>query len=326
MQPDPIVPPARSAAGEARSPISGVWPKVSVVVPTRDRPELLQRAVKAVLDRGYPGEVECITVFDQSEPSEITVATPPGRSLRVVRNDRAPGLAGARNSGILAADGELVAFCDDDDEWLPGKLALQVEALMADPDAEVVCCGILVRYGDRTIARRPPARRFTLRDLLRDRVMELHPSTFLVRRRALLGPIGLVDEDIPGSYGEDYEWLLRAAKLAPVLALDEPLVRVHWHAASFFTQRWQMIIQALDYIIGKYPELRDEPRGLARLEGQIALAHAASGEARLARSWARRALRRNWRERRSYLALAVSTGLVRAETVLRLAHSVGRGV
>jgi glycosyltransferase involved in cell wall biosynthesis len=326
MQPDPITSPAHPAAGEARRPGPGAWPKVSVVVPTRDRPELLRRAVEAVLDQGYPGEVECIVVFDQSEPSEIAVTAPPARSLQVVRNHRAPGLAGARNSGVLAADGELVAFCDDDDEWLPGKLARQVGALLADREAAVVCCGIVVRYGDRAIARRPPARRFTLRHLLRDRVMELHPSTFLVRRHALLGPIGLVDEDIPGSYGEDYEWLLRAAKVAPVLALDEPLVRVHWHAASFFTQRWQTIIQALEYIIGKYPELRDEPRGLARLEGQIALAHAASGEARLARRWARRALRRNWRERRSYLALAVSTGLIRADTVVRMANSVGRGV
>jgi glycosyltransferase involved in cell wall biosynthesis len=322
MRTDPIASPA--AADGTATP--GAWPKVSVVVPTRDRPELLRRAVAAVLDQRYPGELECIVVFDQSEPGEIGLAPRPGRGLRVLRNHRAPGLAGARNCGALAAGGELVAFCDDDDEWLPGKLRPQVEALAADPGAQVVCCGILVRYGDRTVARRPPARLVTLRDLLRDRVMELHPSTVLVRRGALLGPIGLVDENIPGSYGEDYEWLLRAAKLAPVLALDEPLVRVYWHAASFFTQRWRMIIQALEYIIGKYPELREEPKGLARLQGQIALAHAASGEAGLARHWAGLALRRNWRERRGYVALAVSTGLVRVDTILRMAHRFGRGL
>ena len=44
-------------------------------------------------------------------------------------NERTPGLAGGRNSGILAGSGELVAFCDDDDEWLPTKVEKQVEAL-----------------------------------------------------------------------------------------------------------------------------------------------------------------------------------------------------
>ncbi len=48
--------------------------------------------------------------------------------VEAIANTREPGLAGARNSGILALDTDLVAFCDDDDQWLPGKLAAQVKA------------------------------------------------------------------------------------------------------------------------------------------------------------------------------------------------------
>ena len=60
----------------------------------------------------------------------------------------------------------------------------------------------------------PTADRLNFEDLLKSRVFAAHPSTVLVRRKAMLERIGLVDEEIPGSYGEDYEWLLRAARRA----------------------------------------------------------------------------------------------------------------
>jgi glycosyltransferase involved in cell wall biosynthesis len=303
------------------------WPLVSVVVPTRDRPELLRRAVQGILDQRYPGEIECLVVFDQSEPTEIGVEPGERRRLRSVRNDRAPGLAGARNAGVLASSADLVAFCDDDDEWLPDKLRLELQAMRADPEAVVVACGVIVHYGGRAIRRLPPGgTRVTHGQLLRRRYMEVNPCTIVVERAALLESIGLVDEDIPGSYCEDYDWLLRAARVAPVLVVPEPLVRIHWHASSFFADRWQTIIRALLYLLDKHPEFGQEPAGLARIEGQIAFAHAALGQAGPARRWAVRALSRNWMERRAYVALLVSTRLLRAETVLRLAHSAGRGI
>jgi glycosyltransferase involved in cell wall biosynthesis len=301
-------------------------PLVSVVVPTRDRPELLRRAVTAILGQTYPGRVECLVVFDQSDPDLPWAPLPAGRRLVLVGNDRTPGLAGARNSGILAATGELVAFCDDDDEWLPEKLARQVARLLATPAAAVSTTGILVRYQDRTTTRLAPTELVTHGQLLRSRLTELHPSTVLARRRQLLDDIGLVDEQIPGSYAEDYEWLLRASRHAPVLAVPEPLAVIHWHQSSFFSDRWRTIIAALTYLVDKHRELQREPSGLARIYGQIAFAHAALGERAKARSWARRTLSLNRRERRAYLALAISLGLISAKTVTRLAHAAGKGI
>ena len=95
-------------------------------------------------------------MFDQSDPDLPWPELPAGRRLVLVRNQRTPGLAGARNSGILAATGELVAFCDDDDEWLPEKLTRQVARLLATPSAAVSTTGILVRYQDRTTTRLAP--------------------------------------------------------------------------------------------------------------------------------------------------------------------------
>ena len=301
-------------------------PAVSVVVPTRDRPELLRRAVTAILGQSYPGPVECLVVFDQSDPDLPWPELPAGRRLVLVRNQRTPGLAGARNSGILAATGELVAFCDDDDEWLAEKLTRQVARLLATPSAAVSTTGILVRYQDRTTTRLAPTELVTHRQLLRSRLTELHPSTVLARRRQLLDDIGLVDEQIPGSYAEDYEWLLRASRHAPVLAVPEPLAVIHWHQSSFFSDRWRTIISALTYLVDKHRELQQEPSGLARIYGQIAFAHAALGERAKARSWARRTLSLNRRERRAYLALAISLGLISANTVTRLAHVAGKGI
>jgi glycosyltransferase involved in cell wall biosynthesis len=301
-------------------------PAVSVVVPTRDRPELLRRAVTAILEQTYQGPVECLVVFDQSDPDLPWAELPAGRHLALIRNQRTPGLAGARNSGILAATGELVAFCDDDDEWLPEKLDRQVARLLATPSAAVSTTGILVRYQDRTTTRLAPTELVTHRQLLRSRLTELHPSTVLARRRQLLDDIGLVDEQIPGSYAEDYEWLLRASRHAPVLAVPEPLAVIHWHQSSFFSDRWRTIISALTYLVDKHRELQQEPSGLARIYGQIAFAHAALGERGPARSWARRTLSLNRRERRAYLALAISLGLISAKTVTRLAHVAGKGI
>jgi glycosyltransferase involved in cell wall biosynthesis len=306
--------------------VAAEQPRVSVVVPTRDRPELLRRAVTAILGQTYKGPIECVVVFDQSDPELPWPDLPPGRTLVRRRNDRTPGLAGARNTGILASTGELVAFCDDDDEWLPEKLARQVARLMATPGAAVSTTGILVRYQDRTTTRLAPTILVTHRQLLRSRLTELHPSTVLARRDRMLSQIGLVDEDLPGSYAEDYEWLLRASRYGPVLAVPEPLAVIHWHQSSFFADRWRTIISALTYLVDKHRDLQQEPSGLARIYGQIAFAHAALGERKPARRWARRTLSLNRRERRAYLALAISLGLVSAKTVVRMAHVAGKGI
>ncbi|MGN9777213.1 glycosyltransferase [Micromonospora sp. H33] len=302
-------------------------PSVSAVVPTRDRPELLRSAVRAILDQEYPGEVEVVVVYDRSEPDPtLAELSRPGRPVRLVRNERTPGLAGARNTGTLAATGELIAFCDDDDEWLPGKLRAQVEALAAAPGAEFVSCGIRVSYDGHTVDRSLPRDRVTLADLLRDRMTELHPSTFVIRAAALRDGFGLVDEEIPGSYAEDYEFLLRAARSAPLVNLRTPYVLVRWHKRSYFAQRWDTISEALQWLLERYPEFRTQPAGEARVAGQIAFARAASGDRRGALRWARRTIRRNPREPRAYLALAVAGRVVRADAVLRTLHKRGRGI
>lgn len=307
-------------------------PSVAVVIATRDRPVLLRRAVESVLAQRYPGDVTVIAVFDQSDPESDLAREDRSdaggrRTVRVLTNDRTPGLAGARNTGITAAEGhDLVAFCDDDDLWLPGKLDRQVAYLADHPEAEMVTAGVLVDANGKVSTRVLDRDRITHRELLRSRVSEAHPSTFVLRRDALVDGIGLVDEILPGSYAEDYDLLLRAAARADVGVVPLPLAKVFWHRSSFFAERWRTIIDALDYLIGAHPDLASEPAGLARIVGQQAFAHASMGDPDGARRCARRALGLNRREPRAWLALLVSTGVVRSEWVLRVLQAGGRGI
>lgn len=304
----------------------GNRPSVSVVVPTRDRPALLRRALHGVLHQRYAGSIECVVVFDQSRPHHLSLDTPPGRSIRVVVNERTPGLAGSRNMGAATSTGELIAFCDDDDAWHPQKLEDQVRAFRSHPAWTAVACGIVIENDGRLRVRIPPRPEVMLSDLLRSRVMEVNASTLVARRSDFFETIGPVDEAIPGSYAEDYEWLLRAARRGPIGVVPRPLVLIRWHGGSWFAQRWDTVVDALGYLLAKHPELHRDPRGLARILGQLAFAHAAAGNRGEARRWALRTVRSSWREGRGYIALAVGLGVLQADTVTRLARSVGRGI
>ena len=301
-------------------------PPVDVVVATRDRPELLARALDGIVGQDYDGPITCTVVFDRCEPDHSIVSDAADRRIRVTTNQRQGGLAGARNSGLQLAEGDLVAFCDDDDEWLAGKLTAQVRALTAATGARAATAGIIIGYGDRRSVRIPTAGDLTFEGFIDDRMTEVHPSTFLFDRCWLLDEVGLVDEELPGSYAEDYDLLLRVARATEIAVAAEPLVVVWWHPKSFFADRWEMIDDALGHLVDKYPEFADRPRGLARIRGQQAFAAAARGERRRATSLVRETLRLRLSERRAWLALIIATGIFSADRALRLAHQFGRGI
>ena len=299
------------------------WPSVGVVVPTRNRQEALRAAVAAILTQDYPGEISVAVVFDQAVPDAAIAGDD---RVRVLVNDRSPGLAGARNRGILALDTELVAFCDDDDEWLPGKLVSQVRALLASPGAEFASCGIAVRSGRRTNDRTAGCGEVTYTQLLRSRMAMVHSSTYLVARSSLLDGIGLVDESIPGSQNEDWDLALRAARRRPIVNVDRPLVRVTWDAGSYYSQAWETKVAGLVWMLARHPDIAATGPGAARVYAQIAFGYACMGRRRASCRWAVRAMRRNWRERRLPFVIAVVAGAVSGERVLRTLYSHGHGI
>jgi GT2 family glycosyltransferase len=301
-------------------------PGVSVVIATRGRPEMLRDAVRAVMAQDYAGAIETVVVYDQVEIDPLAdLQVPAGRTLRTVENSRVAGLAGGRNTGIHEAAHELVAFCDDDDEWMPLKLSRQIELWHQHPNASLIATGMRVQTTGKSHVRLPPAR-VEFADLIVSRITEMHPSSFLLRRSRLLGDVGLIDESIPASYGEDYDLLLRASRLGPVLAVPEPLVVVHWNRTSFFAEKWEGIAAGLSYLLSKHPEFRHSDIGSARLEGQIAFAFAALGDRPAARSWARAAITHDRGQLRAYAAYGIAAGVLPAALLVRLVNRRGRGL
>ena len=247
------------------------------------------------------------------------------RSIRVITNQSSPGLAGARNSGIAATEGTYIAFCDDDDEWLPTKLRRQIEVLEADEHAQVAVCGLRIVYDDSTVDRVLDRDRLTFDDFLADRIMEAHPST-VVFRRSLNDTIGPVDETLPGGYYEDYEWLLRAAKVAPILSVNLPLVNILWGGTSYYTGKFEMIEKAITHLLDEYPDFDTHRKGKGRLMGQIAFAQAGQNKRGDAVRTAIETVKLDPVQPRAYLALVAATGAVSANRILAELNKRGRGV
>ncbi|GAB3122213.1 glycosyltransferase family 2 protein [Glaciibacter psychrotolerans] len=301
-------------------------PSITAVVPTHNRPELMKRAVQSILDQSYSGDIEIIVVFDACQLELPDVVIPANRSVRGVLNERSRGLAGGRNTGILAAQHGFVAFLDDDDRWLPHKLERQMPTFDTHPESILVGTAMVVDDGERTHERLVPSEVVTRWDLLHNRLAGLHSSSFVFRRSALLGELGLVDEELPRSYGEDYDLLLRTAAITPVLVVNHALVDVTWQGQSFFFGQWAVYAEALQYLLAKHPDFASSPRAIARIEAQIAFALAASGERAEGARWARKALRHDPRQVKAYLALAIAARLTTADRVARTVQRFGKGI
>jgi glycosyltransferase involved in cell wall biosynthesis len=109
---------------------------VSVVIPTRDRPDWVRRSVSSALAQ-EDLELEIVVVDDGST---TPIDLPDDERLRIVRHERPLGVARARNAGLASAGTEWVAFLDDDDWWAPGKLARQLAAAHG-AQADFAWCG-----------------------------------------------------------------------------------------------------------------------------------------------------------------------------------------
>jgi hypothetical protein len=144
------------AAPESRMDVP--VPTVTVVIPTRGRPQLLQRAIASVLAQTV-SDIEVVVVVDGYDPETTQAAAAFGDPrIRSIVNGTAVGGAEARNIGIRAANGGWIALLDDDDEWLPTKLERQLRDLTASTAPNPVGFTKLVARtpgGDLIYPRRP---------------------------------------------------------------------------------------------------------------------------------------------------------------------------
>jgi glycosyltransferase involved in cell wall biosynthesis len=142
---------------------------VSAVIPSRNRPDLVGRAVRSALNQTLR-RTEVVVVIDG--PDEKTVralAEFNDPRLKVIVLKESMGAQEARNAGIRASSGSWIAFLDDDDEWLPAKLERQLDAAKASKwPRPVVSCGLISRTpdGDTVWPRRLPLESESISDYL----------------------------------------------------------------------------------------------------------------------------------------------------------------
>jgi glycosyltransferase involved in cell wall biosynthesis len=197
-------------------------PTVSVVIPTRNRRELLVRTLHTVLDQ-HRVSLEVLVVDDGSEDGTAAHLRLVGDPrLSVIRNEARLGVAGARNVGLSQARGEWVAFKDDDDLWAPNKLAMQLDAITSDPEAGWSYPGA-VTVDDRlrivSAERAPPRDR--LHNLLAFNIIPGGGSGVMVRTE-LARSVGGFDPRL--SLLADWDMWIRLIVRARPAIVDRPLV------------------------------------------------------------------------------------------------------
>ena len=302
-------------------------PTVAAVVPTRGRPKLLREAVESVLAQDYAGDIHLVIVHDQEEPHwGLQELGREGRSITLLRNTHAAGLAGARNTGLDHASAEYIAWCDDDDFWDADKIRLQVGRMMTDPEIGVLGAGIRLLMTETRVVNWPGNRpRVARSDLLSHRRKELHSSTLLVRRW-VYDAVGGFDEELPNNCAEDYEFLLRAADTTGIGVVNRPLASVRKYNSSWFRDRGEVVATGLEYLVRRHPEIATSRRGHARVLGQIAFARSTMGQRRVATRTALRALSR-WPVA-PHAALALIHASIGADprVMLGVARRLGRGI
>jgi glycosyltransferase involved in cell wall biosynthesis len=210
-------------------------PEVSVVIPTRNRPELVPRAVRSALDQTLR-EIEVIVVVDGPDPStREALAEHADPRLRLVELPASGGAPAARNIGAREAEAPYTALLDDDDEWLPGKLATQLALAKASPYSLPIVASRLSVRTPRTefvLPRRLPEPGEPISEYFSVRRGLFHGEGF-IQTSTIFAPTELLRQ-VPFADGlrrlQELDWTLRSMQVEGVGLVYAPESLVVWYA------------------------------------------------------------------------------------------------
>ncbi len=255
--------------------------KFSVIIPTYNRRLIIGGAIDSALAQGE-NDLEVVVVDDGSTDGTARwLATAyEGRPVRVLHNSRAKGPAGARNTGMLAADGDYVALLDSDDRFLAGHLAEAAAAFSAHAELDVVFGRALYeRNGapedymgpnfERKLTLAPSAQADATLTLFAPEFFShllqygcwFNLSTVVLRAAAARE---LMNEQLRIS--EDYEFWARLSRTHRFACLHAPQIRYTLHDENISFEAADhapRLLQALGIMLA-YPDLTKLQRGLIR--------------------------------------------------------------
>jgi glycosyltransferase involved in cell wall biosynthesis len=219
-------------------------PLVSVIIASFNGAAFLPGAIQSALRQSY-SRIEVLVVDDGSTDETPAVVAPFLNDVAYIQQPHR-GLPAARNAGIRMAKGELLAFLDADDEWLPEKLACQLPHLYADD-------GIALVHSDLIYLDVGTGRQFHV-DRRRDRFQKhcfaelfagsnITPST-VVARRSCVDTIGGFDETLRTGC-EDYDLFLRLARRYPFAYEARALTLYRLHSQSMTSNSLRMSLSEI---------------------------------------------------------------------------------
>ena len=217
-------------------------PLISVIIPTYNRAKIICETIDNVFRQTYTN-IELIVIDDGSTDDTLTRLRSYGNRVRVIAQANA-GPAAARNRGIEASQGQIIAFQDSDDLWKPMKLERQAR-ILEQLDGSIPCCLCNADFGSMNGKQRtsfdvssidtPHVEGLWLNvtEVLATRFV-LFNQTVAIRREAI-EKVGIFDESL--RYLEDYDLPLRLAAEGPWAYIREPLVIYREGAANSFSQQ-----------------------------------------------------------------------------------------
>lgn len=223
--------------------------KVSVLIRTFNRADLVGEAVKSALSQTYEN-LDIVVVDDGSSDSTADVLRSfRDHRIRTLTHDCNRGVGAACNTGIRAATGDFVAWLDSDDVWHPNKVEQQVDFLRQYREVDAVFSDVHVRHHDRNVPSliehmkafrkcldgKQRGTQFVVsqREMYLCLLQEVPiKPTALMLRRSVFEQVGLFDESARS--GEDWEFLLRLARHASFGYIDRPLAEINRTPDSTF--------------------------------------------------------------------------------------------
>lgn len=251
---------------------------VSVIIPTRNRPELLRNALVSVLHQTEQDFVVLVVDDDAEQGSAEAVVQGLGDPrIHYVRQPEHRGVTAARNVGVAWASAPYIAFLDDDDEWLPEKLSVQLRALETSaPDVAGVYSARLTVYREtgQVSTHRFPEPFSPWRGNV------ITTSSLLIRRNCF-DSVGRFDEQLTA--GEDWDMWVRIGSRFRFVYIDQVLIRYSVHAAS---TSWYALkhVQSREIILQKHADVFGRhPRSFAARYKRLGVDYYRQGEVEKAR-------------------------------------------
>lgn len=193
---------------------------VSIIVPTHNRASLLPRAIESLLNQTYQN-IQIIVVDDgSSDNTQQLFSDYNDQRIKFIRNDQQQGACKARNQGIELAEGELVTFLDDDDEFLPERISRMLD--IYNDKWAYIATGLYYINKGNVWEKRIPKKVITLDDML----FKVTIGNSILVSRSKLVELGGFDESLTSA--QDYDlWLRLNISYGDAACVPEPLYIMH---------------------------------------------------------------------------------------------------